>query len=333
MKESGNFQAMVVSIGADGKPMRTITSKRIEELPEGDVLIRVRYSSLNYKDALSASGNRGVTRTYPHTPGIDAAGEVVESRDPSFVEGQPVLVTGYDLGMNTSGGFGRYIRVPSDWVVPLPNGLTQKEAMMLGTAGFTAALSVNKLVQHGLLPDEGEVLVTGATGGVGTLAVAILSRLGYPVAAASGKPDAAERLEAFGIRRIVDRNALRDNPQKALLPARWHGAVDTVGGEVLACAIKSTHPHAPVTTCGNVASAHLSLTVYPFILRGVTLYGIDSAQTRMPLRRRIWERLASDWKPKGLMSICREVALDALETEIRTMLAGKGAGRVVVRLG
>jgi len=333
MKGSEQFQAMVVSIGADGKPVRTVTSKRIDELPEGDVLIRVRYSSLNYKDALSASGNRGVTRTYPHTPGIDAAGEVVESRDPSFVEGQPVLVTGYDLGMNTSGGFGQYIRVPSDWVVPLPNGLTQKEAMMLGTAGFTAALSVNKLVRHGLLPEEGEILVTGATGGVGTLAVAILSRLGYPVAAASGKPDAAERLKDFGIRRIVDRDALRDNPQKALLPAVWPGVVDTVGGEVLACAIKSAHLHAPVTTCGNVASAHLSLTVYPFILRGVTLYGIDSAQTPMPLRRWIWERLASDWKPKGLMQICREVGLDALETEIRTMLAGKGAGRVLVRLG
>lgn len=333
MKGSEQFQAMVVSIDADGRPVRTVTNKRIDELPEGDVLIRVRYSSLNYKDALSASGNRGVTRTYPHTPGIDAAGEVVESRDPSFVEGQPVLVTGYDLGMNTSGGFGQYIRVPSDWVVPLPNGLTQKEAMMFGTAGFTAALSVNKIVKHGLLPEEGEVLVTGATGGVGTLAVAILSRLGYSVAAASGKPDAAERLQSFGVRRIVDRSVLRDNPQKALLPAVWHGVVDTVGGELLVSAIKSTHPHGPITTCGNVASPQLSLTVYPFILRGVTLYGIDSAQTRMPLRRWIWERLATDWKPKGLVQIYREVGLDELEAEIQAMLAGKGAGRVVVRLG
>ncbi len=333
MKGSERFQAMVVSIDADGKAVRTVTSKRIDELPEGDVLIRVRYSSLNYKDALSASGNRGVTRNYPHTPGIDAAGEVVESRNPSFEQGQPVLVTGYDLGMNTSGGFGQYIRVPADWVVPLPSGLTQREAMMLGTAGFTAGLSVNKLFRHGLLPDEGEVLVTGATGGVGTLAVAILSRLGYRVAAASGKPDAAERLQSFGIHRIVDRSTLRDNPQKALLPAVWHGVVDTVGGEVLSCAIKSTHLHAPVTTCGNIASAQLSLTVYPFILRGVTLYGIDSAQTPMPLRRWIWERLASDWKPQGLMQIHREVDLEELETEIQTMLAGKGTGRVLVRLG
>lgn len=333
MKGSERFQAMVVSIDADGKPVRTVTSKRIDELPEGDVLIRVRYSSLNYKDALSASGNRGVTRNYPHTPGIDAAGDVVESRDPSFAKGQPVLVTGYDLGMNTSGGFGQYIRVPADWVVPLPSGLSHKEAMMLGTAGFTAGLSVNKLIKHGLMPDEGDVLVTGATGGVGTLAVAILTRLGYSIAAASGKPDAAERLQAFGVRRIVDRSSLQDNPQKALLPAVWHGVVDTVGGEVLACAIKSTHQHAPVTTCGNIASAQLVLTVYPFILRGVTLYGIDSAQTPMLLRRWIWERLASDWKPKGLMMIHREVELNELETEIQTMLAGKGTGRVVVWMG
>ncbi|MEW6261153.1 MAG: YhdH/YhfP family quinone oxidoreductase [Thermodesulfobacteriota bacterium] len=333
MKGSERFQAMVVSIDADGKPVRTVTSKRIDELPEGDVLIRVRYSSLNYKDALSASGNRGVTRNYPHTPGIDAAGDVVESRDPSFAKGQPVLVTGYDLGMNTSGGFGQYIRVPADWVVPLPSGLSHKEAMMLGTAGFTAGLSVNKLIKHGLMPDEGDVLVTGATGGVGTLAVAILTRLGYSIAAASGKPDAGQRLQAFGVRRIVDRSSLQDNPQKALLPAVWHGVVDTVGGEVLACAIKSTHQHAPVTTCGNIASAQLVLTVYPFILRGVTLYGIDSAQTPMPLRRWIWERLASDWKPEGLRMIHREVELNELETEIRTMLAGKGTGRVVVRMG
>ncbi len=333
MKGSERFQAMVVSIDADGKPVRTVTSKRIDELPEGDVLIRVRYSSLNYKDALSASGNRGVTRNYPHTPGIDAAGDVVESRDPSFAKGQPVLVTGYDLGMNTSGGFGQYIRVPADWVVPLPSGLSHKEAMMLGTAGFTAGLSVNKLIKHGLMPDEGDVLVTGATGGVGTLAVAILTRLGYSIAAASGKPDAAERLQAFGVRRIVDRSSLQDNPQKALLPAVWHGVVDTVGGEVLACAIKSTHQHAPVTTCGNIASAQLVLTVYPFILRGVTLYGIDSAQTPMLLRRWIWERLASDWKPKGLRMIHREVELNELETEIQTMLAGKGTGRVVVWMG
>lgn len=333
MKSKELFQALVVSVDSDGKAVRTLTKRHVDDLPDGDVLIRVHYSSLNYKDALSASGNRGVTRNYPHTPGIDAAGEVVESKDASFYAGQAVLVTGYDLGMNTSGGFGQYIRVPKGWVVPLPKGLSLKESMIIGTAGFTAGLSVNKIIAHGLSPEAGDVLVTGATGGVGTMAVGILSKLGYRVVAASGKPDAAERLKAMGVGKVVSRSEVTDHPEKPLLPAKWHGVVDTVGGDVLTCAIKSTHPHSPVTTCGNIASANLSLTVYPFILRGLSLYGIDSAQTPMPLRRFIWGKLAAEWRPDALLQVYREVATVELESEIQTMLAGKGAGRVLVNLG
>lgn len=333
MHGSDRFQALVVSMDSENKPVRRVLTRHLNELPDGDVLIRVRYSSLNYKDALSASGNRGVTRSYPHTPGIDAAGEIVETADTLFFAGQPVLVTGYDLGMNTSGGFGQYIRVPRDWVVPLPANLSLKESMIFGTAGFTAGLSVNKIIAHGLSPEAGEVLVTGATGGVGTMAVGILSKLGYLVVAASGKPDAADRLRALGVNRIISRSDIADVREKALLPAKWHGVIDTVGGDVLACAIKSTYPHAPVTTCGNIASADLPLTVYPFILRGVSLYGIDSAQTPMTLRRAIWEKLAAEWRPDSLLQIYREVSLEGLEAEIQTMLAGKGAGRVLVNLG
>jgi putative YhdH/YhfP family quinone oxidoreductase len=311
--------------------MRNIEERSVSDLPEGDVLIRVAYSSLNYKDALSAIGNRGVTRKYPHTPGIDAAGTVDVCDSGAFDPGDKVIVTSYDLGMNTPGGFGQMIRVPAEWVVPLPQNLSLKESMIFGTAGFTAGMSVFSL-SHTVKPETGEVLVTGATGGVGSIAVAILSKLGYRVVAVSGKADAADFLMDLGAARIIGRDHLQDKPNRPLLKSSWAGVVDTVGGEPLAAAIKSTQPWGTITTCGMVASPDLNMTVFPFILRGVRLIGIDSQNCPMEHRRQVWGRLASDWKIDQLESICREVPLDELSPHIDTILKGGLTGRTVVKL-
>ncbi len=329
--ENQTFLAMIIEESHDNQFVRSIKDKTISDLPDGDVLVRVSYSSLNYKDALSATGNRGVTRKYPHTPGIDAAGTVVDSRSKAFKTGDSVIVTSYDLGMNTSGGFGQYIRVPADWVVKLPQDLTLKESMIYGTAGFTAGLSVFSLTQT-VKPEDGEVLVTGATGGVGSIATAILSKLGYDVVAVSGKPDAADFLRNLGARRIVTREEVSDESRRPLLKSAWAGVVDTVGGNILATAIKSTHPWGTVTTCGMVASPDLPLTVFPFILRGIKLIGINSQSCPMKHRQFIWKRLASDWKIDHLETLCREVSLEELNPLIDTILKGGIKGRTVVNL-
>ncbi len=326
------FKALVVEETPDKKFVRYLSQTTIAALPPGDVLIKVVYSSLNYKDALSAVGNRGVTKQYPHTPGIDAAGIVEHSSTDTYQPGDAVLVTGYDLGMNTSGGFGQYIRVPAGWVVKLPDNLTLKESMAYGTAGFTAAQSVLRLEQSGITPESGEVLVTGATGGVGSIALAILAKDGYQVVAATGKPDQQQYLLDLGARRIISRNETNDTSGRPLLPARWAGVVDTVGGNILATAIKSTKHRGTLTTCGNVAAAELSLTVYPFILRGVGLLGIDSAECPYPMRRQTWQKLATDWKLQQLDRISREITLDELGQEIDLMLQGKKRGRVILNL-
>ena len=259
---SETFNALIVEAGEDKTYVRQIKKRRVDDLPEGDVLIRVNYSSLNYKDALSAIGNKGVTRSYPHTPGIDAAGTVVDSRGGAFKKGDSVLVTGYDLGMNTSGGFGQYVRVPAGWVVPLPQGLTLKESMIFGTAGFTAGMGILFLSER-VKPEDGPVLVTGATGGVGSVSVAVLAKLGYTVAAVTGKPDEAAFLNGLGASQIVARADAADTSGRPLLKTQWAGVVDTVGGEILATGIKSTNPWGTVTCCGNVASPDLPLTVFP----------------------------------------------------------------------
>lgn len=323
------FEAMVVEEGPDGKFTRHIREKNVEELPRGEVLIRVCWSSLNYKDALSATGNRGVTRTYPHTPGIDAAGIVEESSSERIMPGDRVIVTSYDLGMNTAGGFGQYVRVPADWIIPLPAGIDLRESMILGTAGLTAAMSVDVLSSH-INPDRGEILVTGASGGVGCMAVALLAGLGYRVCAASGKDPAF--LMAVGAKEVVGRSEVDDTSDRPLLKSRWAGVIDTVGGNILATAIKSTLPQALITCCGNVASPDLPLTVFPFILRGVSLVGIDSQN--FPLRERtgLWQKLANEWKPQRLSSMAREVQLAGLETEIELILRGRQQGRIIVRL-
>ena len=329
---SETFNALVVEAGEDKTYVRQIKKRRVDDLPEGDVLIRVNYSSLNYKDALSASGNKGVTRSYPHTPGIDAAGTVVDSRVGAFKKGDKVLVTGYDLGMNTSGGFGQYVRVPAGWVVPLPRGLTLKESMIFGTAGFTAGMGIFFLTER-VKPEDGQVLVTGATGGVGSVSVAVLAKLGYTVAAVTGKTAEAAFLNGIGASQIVARADAADTSGRPLLKTQWAGVVDTVGGEILATAIKSTNPWGTVTCCGNVASPDLPLTVFPFILRGIRLIGIDSQNCPMDVRLKIWEKLSGPWKIDGLATLSKEIALDGLGENIDLILKGGQKGRVVVHLG
>ncbi|MBU2643314.1 YhdH/YhfP family quinone oxidoreductase [bacterium] len=329
--ENKTFKAMVVTETAEKTFTRAITTRSIEDLPAGEVLIKVAYSSLNYKDALSATGNKGVTRNYPHTPGIDTAGVVAESQSDMFKPGEEVIVTSYDLGMNTSGGFAEYVRVPADWVVKLPAGLTMKEAMIYGTAGFTAGMSVNALI-HMVKPDHGEVLVTGASGGVGSVAVSILTKLGYSVVAVGGIVEEKAYLTGIGAREVISREDAADTSGKPVLKARWAGVIDTVGGDILATAIKSTKYNGSVTCCGNAASPDLPLSVFPFILRNVRLLGIDSQNCPMALRTRIWEKLAGEWRLDGLADISSEITLEDLDNRIQLMLQGKNKGRTVVRV-
>jgi putative YhdH/YhfP family quinone oxidoreductase len=324
------YKAMVVEEIEKNKFTRQIRELQVRDLPDNDVLVRVLYSSLNYKDALSATGNRGVTRAYPHTPGIDAAGIVEESRAASVKKGEKVIVTSYDLGMNTKGGFGQYIRVPADWVVKMPQGLDEKQSMIFGTAGFTAGMSVFKLTQT-ITPEHGDILVTGATGGVGSMAVAILSRLGYSVMALSGKPDTGF-LTGLGAKAVLPRKDFLADTASPILKPRFAGAVDTVGGDILATAVKSVGQEGIVTCCGNVASPDLPLNVYPFILRGVSLLGVDSQHYPMDLRTLIWGKLAWEWKFEGLDRIYDEIDLYGLSGKIDLILKGELKGRTLVNL-
>ncbi|MCP4689444.1 MAG: YhdH/YhfP family quinone oxidoreductase, partial [Desulfobacterales bacterium] len=261
------------------------------------------------------------------------AGVVEESADDRIRPGDEVIVTSFDLGMNTSGGFAQYIRVPADWVVaPMPEGLTARESMIYGTAGFTAALSVFRLVESGVSPDQGEILVSGASGGVGSIAVSILSKIGYSVTAVNGLVDESDYLKEIGAQRVIDIEKATNRSGRPLLEGRWAGGVDTVGGELLATTIKSTRLGGVVTCCGNVASPDLPLTVYPFILRGVTLIGIDSQHCPMPPRARAWEKIAREWKLDRLERITSETTLDGLGEQIDLMLQGKHKGRTIVRI-
>ena len=329
---SMTFKALVVEEAEPGRFTRRIVERRTADLPPGDVLVRVVYSSINYKDLLSATGNRGVTRRYPHTPGIDAAGVVVDSASGEFQPGDEVIVTSYDLGMNTDGGFGQFIRVPAGWVVPLPAGLTLRESMIYGTAGFTAALSIMALVENGLTPSAGEILVSGATGGVGGLAVSMLSKIGFKVAAVNGHVDQGDYLRQLGASRVIDPAEAIDSSGRPLLKAVWAGSVDSVGGELLATTLKSTAAYGVVACCGNAASADLPINVYPFILRGVRLVGIDSQNCPMTTRRRAWARIAGDWKIAQAASMVEEVTLADLDSTIEKMLARQRRGRTIVKV-
>lgn len=324
------YKAMIVEQTAENKFKRQIKQAYTNDLPDNDVLIRVKYSSLNYKDALSATGSPGVTKDYPHTPGIDAAGIVEESLCGTFKKGEKVVVTSYDLGMNTKGGFGQYIRVPKDWVVKLPRGLDLKQSMIFGTAGFTAGMSVSKLSRT-IKPEHGDILVTGATGGVGSMAAGILSHLGYSVTGVSGKKDST-LLNSLGVKNIIPRAQFLENIKAPMLRPRWAGVIDTVGGEILATAIKSAKLDAVVTCCGNVASHDLPINVFPFILRGISLMGIDSQHCPMEFRSKIWEKLALDWKFDMLNKIYDEITLDQLDDKIEAILKGQLKGRTIVNL-
>ncbi|ANF27079.1 YhdH/YhfP family quinone oxidoreductase [Stutzerimonas stutzeri] len=303
-----------------------------DELPAGEVLIRVSYSSLNYKDALSASGNRGVTRNFPHTPGIDAAGTVAESSVADFSVGDEVIVTGYDLGMNTAGGFGQFIRVPAAWVIKRPVGLSLREAMALGTAGLTAALCIDKLEQAGLEPTDAPILVTGATGGVGSIAIALLSRLGYKVAAVTGKAEQGDFLRKLGATQIVERSALQAGTEKPLLKEQWAGAVDTVGGDILFNVVKSLQRGASVACCGLTAGTNFQANVLPFILRGVNLLGVDSVEIPLVVKASMWDKLSVQWKLPNLDDLVHEISLEQLPEAIERTLAGQQTGRMLVRL-
>ncbi len=307
-----------------------LVHRQIADLPAGDVLIKLAFSSLNYKDALSASGNRGVTRCYPHVPGIDAAGTVVHSTDARCKPGDAVIVTGHDLGMNTPGGFAEYIRVPVDWVVPLPEEMTLQQSMALGTAGLTAALCVDKLLLNGLTAEQGEVLVIGATGGVGSIAVALLGKLGFAVTACTGKPQESDFLHAIGAAQVVSREEVMFGGARPLLKPRWAGAIDVAGGELLSAIIRSLSYSGSVACCGLVSSAEFSASTYPFILRNVNLLGIDSVSIGHGKRCDIWRRLACEWQVPHLEKIANLIKFNELEHQLKAILQGEAKGRRIL---
>lgn len=326
-----DFRAFLIE-KTDAGFQRSIVTRSTADLPAGEVLVDVRYSSLNYKDGLSATGNPGVTRNFPHTPGIDAAGVVIESSDPGFAAGDEVIVIGFDLGMNTSGGYGQRIRVPAGWVVPRPAGLSLHESMVLGTAGFTAALAVHKLEHVGMTPASGPVLVTGATGGVGSVAVRLLAHLGYEVVGVTGKPEQEGFLKSLGAARIISREAARAGGDRPMLKESWGGVVDTVGGEILFNAVKSLNYGCSLAACGLVDSPQIPATVLPFILRHVNLLGIDSVQLPLAQKTEIWNKLAGPWYLTGLDRLEERLSLETLSGAIDRILAGRMVGRGVVHL-
>ncbi|HTF28466.1 MAG TPA: YhdH/YhfP family quinone oxidoreductase [Flavitalea sp.] len=328
------FKALWITEKPDLKIERSIVSRQLEDLPAGEVLIRVHYSSLNYKDAMSATGNKGITKKYPHTPGIDAAGIVEMSKNPQFAADDEVIVTGYDLGMNTSGGFAEYIRVPAEWVVPRPRSLNLRECMILGTAGFTAATALFKMQAMHQNPAMGPIVVTGSTGGVGSIAVAILARAGYEVIAVTGKSNAEEYLKHLGAARVESRAFVEDQSGKALLKPRWAGAIDTVGGATLNVLLKACSSEGTIVSTGIVQSHALTTTIYPFILNGINLAGVGSAGMKMVQRTAIWKMLEEEWNIKDkFQAIVKELKLEDLTANyIETMLEGKNMGRIIVKI-
>lgn len=302
----------------------------IEGLHTNDILVKVEYSSLNYKDALSARGHKGITRKYPHTPGVDAAGTVEQSNTEGIEVGDKVVITGHDLGMNTNGGFAEYVSVPKEWIVPLPKGLTLRESMIFGTAGMTAAICVNELFKHGITPEKGSILVTGATGGVGSITVAILNKIGYKVIASTGKLQKSEFLKSIGANEVISREDVFDTSGRPLLTRRWAGAIDTVGGNTLSTVFRSTDYHGIVCVLGLVESADFTTNLYPFLQRGVSLIGIDSAEKSLDLKKQLWEKMSNDWKPNCLDDMVKEVNLSDIDSVIELILKGGQVGKTLV---
>jgi acrylyl-CoA reductase (NADPH) len=329
------FRALVADKDGDAVN-RSLTQLSASDLPEGEVTIRVGWSSVNYKDALAVSPKGRVAKGYPLVPGIDLAGEVISSGGGAVATGEEVIVHGYDLGVAHHGGYAEVARVPADWVVPLPDGLSARDAMALGTAGFTAALSGVRLERHGLSADSAKapVLVLGASGGVGSTAVGILAARGYEVHAATGKAAEADFLRALGASEILSREETSADPEGPLEKQRWAAVVDPVGGAATAFALRTTRYGGAVASSGLTGGTDLQTTIFPFILRSVALLGVDSVQTPMDERREVWNRLAGDLRPNGLEDqITREVALDEVDPLLDEVLAGKARGRTVVRVG
>ena len=302
----------------------------LDDLDPGEVVIRSHYSSVNYKDALAATGAGKVIRRFPCVGGVDVAGVVESSTDARYKVGDMVLVTGYGMGVSHDGGFSEYVRVPADWVVPLPPGLTLFDAMALGTAGFTAALSIHRLEQNELKPENGKVIVTGATGGVASMAIAMLAQKGYEVVAFTGKNDIHDYLKSLGAAEILSRHDLAMGT-RPLEKAQWAGALDAVGGQTLAWLTRTMQQNGVIASFGNAGGIELNTTVMPFILRGVRLIGIDSAATEMPLRREIWQRLSTGLHPKLLAKTVHTVSFEQLPDTFSPMLQGKATGRTVIQ--
>ena len=330
MSVPAEFRVFRIHNDADGY-RSGIESISLDDLNPGQVVVKTAYSSVNYKDALAGTGQGKILRRFPLVGGIDVAGHVVASTDPAFKEGDAVLVTGSGLSETRDGGYGEYARLDAKWVVALPAGLSLRESMILGTAGFTAALALLRMTENRQTPDLGPLVVTGATGGVGSLAVAIFHRAGFAVHAVSGKPEHADYLKSLGANEVLGRDALAST--RPMDAARFGGGLDNVGGPMLASLLAQTAPYGNVATAGLAASAELNATVMPFIIRGVSLLGVASAGTARDIRDEVWRRLASDWKPAQLDAICtRETGLEGLPEVFATMLAGGSLGRIVVSL-
>lgn len=301
-------------------------------IEENEVLIKATYSSLNFKDALSSVGNPGVTRVFPHTTGIDVAGVIHQSNSSEFNVGDKVLVTGYDMGMNTNGGHSEFVKVPAAWVVKMPENITDKEIMTYGTAGLTAALSVNELINNGLTPESGPVLVTGATGGVGSIAVSVLSKLGFEVIAISGKAEKIEFLKSLGANDVILRNDFDIENKRPMGSEKYAGVVDTVGGNILAEALKVIKYDGVATCCGLTSSINLPTNVFPFILRGVRLIGIDSVECKKEKKAAAWEKIAGDFKIDTLEALTTQIELEEVKEAYSKLLEGKAVGRYLVKI-
>ncbi|SOC11455.1 putative YhdH/YhfP family quinone oxidoreductase [Ureibacillus xyleni] len=326
------FDALVVNKQEDQFSVE-VQKLTMEDLPEGEVLIQVQYSGVNYKDSLATIPNGNIVKNYPFVPGIDLAGVVVSSEDPRFKEGDEVIATSYEIGVSHFGGYSQFARIPAKWVVPLPDGLSLRDAMIYGTAGFTAALSVQRLEENGVSPDKGKVLVTGATGGVGSVAVAILSHLGYEVEASTGKQSEEDYLKELGASSIVSRDEVYDGKVRALGKQKWAAAIDPVGGEPLAALLSQIHYGGSVAVSGLTAGTNVPTTVFPFILRGVNLLGIDSVYCEMERRVKVWERIADISKSINLNQfVQQEVTLQQLPEVLPTLLKAQARGRILVKL-
>ena len=326
------YKAFEVREEIEKKFVGAIVEKSALELAEGSVSIEVHYSSVNYKDALSASGSKAVTREYPHVPGIDAAGKVLASTDSNFAVGDEVVVTGYDLGMNTAGGFGQQVTVPGGWVTKLPVGLSLRDSMVLGTAGLTAGLCVNKLLLNSITPEAGKVLVTGATGGVGIIACALLVKLGFEVVASTGKLAETAKLMALGVSEVISREAFSEENPRPMLKEGYAAAVDVAGGTTLVNVIKSLSYGGSVAACGLVDSPALSATVLPFILRGVNLLGVDSVELPLAQKQQVWNLFANEWALTDIDSLAETMVLAELPAVLAKVLAGGAVGRYVLDL-